>query len=356
MRTTRLLIAPLVAAGLILAACGDDEDSTSSSDVEVSGEFGETPTVEVPGGEPPEELEVDVLSEGDDGREVGETDFVVADYHGQTWEPRAPEETEQSEEQPGEEPAETESSDDGAEEGGTEDSETEDSEEESDEGGEEAPYVFDSSFERGQVAAFSLDAVIPGWKDGLAGQQVGSRVLLTIPADQAYGGQEGHDLEEDTLLFVVDIVDSIDPEASATGEPVEDLPEDMPVVEGSESGEPTVDFSNAPEEPEESDTTVLARGEGEEIGEGAMIAAQMLEAPYPDGEGAQGTWGTGTGPGQLIPIEGFQTLPGWEDVADGLTVGSRLVTRLTSEDASEGAEEGQDIPAIALVIDIVGSY
>jgi peptidylprolyl isomerase len=64
---------------------------------------------------------------------------------------------------------------------------------------------FDSSFDRGQPATFSLQGVIPGWTKGLTGKTVGSRVLLVIPAAQAYGDQ-GQGQAKGDLVFVVDIL------------------------------------------------------------------------------------------------------------------------------------------------------
>ena len=64
---------------------------------------------------------------------------------------------------------------------------------------------FDSSFDRGQPATFGLQQVIPGWTKGLAGKAVGSRVLLVIPAAQAYG-EEGQGQAKGDLVFVVDIL------------------------------------------------------------------------------------------------------------------------------------------------------
>ncbi|MGH8774454.1 MAG: FKBP-type peptidyl-prolyl cis-trans isomerase [Jiangellaceae bacterium] len=69
---------------------------------------------------------------------------------------------------------------------------------------------FDSSWDAGAPASFGIGvgAVIPGWDEGLVGLPVGSQVLLVIPPDQAYGGQAGHELEPETLVFVVDILDA----------------------------------------------------------------------------------------------------------------------------------------------------
>jgi FKBP-type peptidyl-prolyl cis-trans isomerase len=65
--------------------------------------------------------------------------------------------------------------------------------------------VFDSSFDSGKKATFPLTGVIKGWTQGLAGKTVGSRVLLVIPKDLAYGDQGQGDAKGD-LVFVVDIL------------------------------------------------------------------------------------------------------------------------------------------------------
>ncbi|SKC35109.1 FKBP-type peptidyl-prolyl cis-trans isomerase [Krasilnikoviella flava] len=71
---------------------------------------------------------------------------------------------------------------------------------------------FDSSWERGTPASFPIaqGQVIDGWVKGLAGQTVGSQVLLVIPAEQAYGAEKSDDneLAGQPLVFVVDILDA----------------------------------------------------------------------------------------------------------------------------------------------------
>jgi FKBP-type peptidyl-prolyl cis-trans isomerase len=64
---------------------------------------------------------------------------------------------------------------------------------------------FDSSFDRKEPASFALNQVIKGWTQGLAGKTVGSRVLLVIPKDLAYGDSGQGDAKGD-LVFVVDIL------------------------------------------------------------------------------------------------------------------------------------------------------
>jgi peptidylprolyl isomerase len=74
---------------------------------------------------------------------------------------------------------------------------------------------FDSSFTRGQAFSTVIGAgkVIKGWDTGLVGKHVGDRVLLVIPPSLGYGpsgGQKSAGIgADDTLVFVVDIVDAI---------------------------------------------------------------------------------------------------------------------------------------------------
>src|SRR6478609_2136926 len=125
---------------------------------EVSGSFGEKPTLTFPAGSPSGELEVSVLSRGD-GALVEAGDDIEVHYLGQSWN-----------------------------------------------GG-----VFDNSYDRRSSISFGIGVgqVIAGWDEGLVGQQVGSRVLLSIPSHLGYGDRgvpQAGIKGGDTLVFVVDIV------------------------------------------------------------------------------------------------------------------------------------------------------
>lgn len=72
---------------------------------------------------------------------------------------------------------------------------------------------FDTSLQEGREAfetVIGAGQVIQGWDEGLVGQTVGSRVLLVIPPEMAYGdaqeGGPGYELKDETLVFVVDIL------------------------------------------------------------------------------------------------------------------------------------------------------
>jgi len=67
--------------------------------------------------------------------------------------------------------------------------------------------VFDSSYASGQPIEFLLNAVIPGWIEGLQLMNEGSTYRFVIPPDLAYGSYgSGPIPPEATLIFTVDLL------------------------------------------------------------------------------------------------------------------------------------------------------
>jgi len=66
---------------------------------------------------------------------------------------------------------------------------------------------FDSTWERGQPASFSLSDV-PAFDEGLAEQTTGSQVMLVVPPSYDLGATQSEALTGQTLVFVVDILAS----------------------------------------------------------------------------------------------------------------------------------------------------
>jgi peptidylprolyl isomerase len=135
------------------------------------------PTIAKPEGEAPKDLVVQPLIQGE-GEEIGPQDYVTLQYKGIKW---------------------------------------------SD--GEE----FDSTWSKGTLFGTTLDQVVAGWGQGLEGQKVGSQVMLVIPPELGYGESEGHDLQDETMVFVVDIIHAMSPAESAAppegeGAPAEPSP------------------------------------------------------------------------------------------------------------------------------------
>lgn len=284
----RLALLPVAAVlALGLGACS----SAAAEMPTVKQGYGEAPTIEFPDSGPPEELTVEVLHEGD-GAEVGADDYVVANYTGQIW------------------------------------------------GGE----VFDSSFERGAPATFGLNQVIKGWKQGLTGTQEGDRVLLSIPPGELgyEGGNEQAGIgADDTLVFVVDVIDAFAPDAAgeADAAPEAEAPAEV-TVEG-ELGEPaSISVNEGAAEPAESSVTVLARGSGAEVpADNATVHLNYAAATWDNGT-TESTWEYA----QPLPVTmGSDT---YFDLLAGVPVGSRVVMLVAPTDSE---------PAMAAVVDILSA-
>jgi FKBP-type peptidyl-prolyl cis-trans isomerase FklB len=67
--------------------------------------------------------------------------------------------------------------------------------------------VFDSSIERGQPAQFQVNAVIAGWTEALKLMKPGSKWMLYIPPQLAYGEQGVQGIEPNSvLIFEVELI------------------------------------------------------------------------------------------------------------------------------------------------------
>ncbi|MDR1654958.1 MAG: FKBP-type peptidyl-prolyl cis-trans isomerase [Treponema sp.] len=76
--------------------------------------------------------------------------------------------------------------------------------------------VFDSSRERGEPVEFPLEAVIPGWAEGIQTMKTGGTSLFFIPSSLAYGSQgAGQAIPPySTLIFTVELLEIVKREAS----------------------------------------------------------------------------------------------------------------------------------------------
>jgi len=145
------------------AAWGEEQEPVAGMPAVTLDDDG-APTVEIPDAAAPTEVQISVLKQGD-GIAVGDGDTTLLQYHGVGW---------------------------------------------------ESGETFDSSWANGAPITSEGNGYVPGFVQALAGQKVGSQVLVVIPPAAGYGEGEinDEDLKGQTLVFVIDILATMHPAAA----------------------------------------------------------------------------------------------------------------------------------------------
>ena len=304
----------IIAAIVLLAACGSDSTGAGTSDVTDSSEITDSnepatsddtvgsdpvgtdpavttnpnkPTVETPE-EIPTELVVTVIEPGS-GPESQAGDTVVVDYVGVR-------------------------SSDGVE--------------------------FDNSYDRGQPldVVVGTKSVIQGWDDGLIGVQAGSRIRLDIPSDLAYGEKSNGELigENEALTFVIDV--------RAVSPPLE---------------EPTETGVDPSEGATEITTVDLREGEGAELQLGQTAIMRYVLFRGDNGVLLDSSWERNTVP---FPLQ-EGSFPVLTEGLEGMKVGGRRAISFPPAYPDFGfGPEGNPtsgLPAatdVVIVVDLLGAY
>lgn len=206
--------------------------------------------------------------------------------------------------------------------------------------------VFDENYTAKGPLSTPLSA-FPGWTESLTGQTVGSRVILTVPSELAYGATgDGGDVPPNAdLIFVVDIVGVVVPTA---------IPDDqVPTLQLDKDGVPTGFKAKAdsPADVTKLGVDVVKEGKGEVVKADATVSALYLGQIYPDGTVFDENFSDGT------PTEFSldQVIKGWTNGLVGLKVGTRVILTIPSELGYGAQGSGQDIPPdsdLIFVIDI----
>ncbi|WP_030344100.1 FKBP-type peptidyl-prolyl cis-trans isomerase [Streptomyces sp. NRRL S-1022] len=299
MRRRSLLLAAVPAGLVTVAGCGDDKSDTSKAGtspspsgssgpppkivdgplpaVTAGTKFGEKPTVAKGTGEPSKNIAVKTLIAGS-GRTIAENDFVRADYLGQVW---------------------------------------------------STAKVFDNSYDRHRPLVIQLakGSIIDGWRYALAGKKTGSRVEIAVPPTWGYG-KEGNPQAgikgTDTLVFVIDLIDSFNSKSSAKGREVPQTDAALPKVGTNTDGQvPKVTIPKA-DPPKKLVSEYVLEGDGPELKADQTVLCQFQGLVWEGGKTFQRTYGSG----RLSQFGLEQMQQAVKGLAEGLTgkkVGSRVL-------------------------------
>jgi len=160
---------------------------------------------------------------------------------------------------------------------------------------------FDSSVDRGEPIEFQLGSgrVIPGWEQGIAQLNKGTKARLIIPAHLGYGDREvGAIPANSDLVFEVELVDF-----SPAPKPWN--------IEGAEIVETNTGLKYA----------VLTKGKGKKAEAGKTV--QVHYSGYFAENGFQFDSSVSRGEPLEFPLGQGKVIPGWDEGISYLTVGSK---------------------------------
>ena len=311
-RPLRWLCSILLLLGCSATAAACSSSSSDSSMPKVSGAFGADPQIALPDGDPPTGMVVKTLIQGG-GPVVGSDDLTLVYVEGKVW------------------------------------------------AGDRE--VFDSYTDRQpQSVPLATGGVLPAWKQ-LAGQRIGSRVLMVVPPSDGFGSagnQQLNILGGDTLVFVFDLLSTVPETAAAHGTTVAYHPATgMPEVSGESSGgaEPKITVPAKAPPPTKLSVTTLIRGTGQPIVSGQTVVVQYTGVVWRSNQVFDSSYSTKT-PDTFVLGAG-QVIPGWEQGLGGVRVGSRVLLVIPPALAYGDQAEPpyiQDNDTLVFVIDVISAY
>ncbi|MFD4503212.1 FKBP-type peptidyl-prolyl cis-trans isomerase [Streptomyces sp. NPDC058457] len=308
MRRRSLLLAAVPAGLVTLAGCGDDKSSSSSKAsaspsasasvpppkivdgplpaITAGTKFDEKPTVAKGSGDPSKNLAVKTVIAGS-GKTVAENDFIQANYLGQIW---------------------------------------------------STAKVFDQSYDRTPLLMqLASGSIIDGWLYGLAGKKVGSRVLMAVPPTWGYGSSGNSQAGikgTDTLVFVVDVLNSFNSKSSSTGKEVAQSDAALPKVGTNTDGKaPSIDIPKV-DPPKKLVSNYVLEGDGAEVQSAQTVLCQFKGEVWDSGKVFEQTYESG----RLAQFSIEQMQGVVKGLAQGITgkkVGSRIVV-VTPPDLAYG--------------------
>ena len=284
----RFLPVPLVLLlGATLVACGGDsgeEGSGSGSgssaldSLTIEGEVGSSPEVTFDGEVQADEVEVEVIEEGD-GEEVAAGDSVLTHiWIGNGFEQEKAFSTYDA----------------------------------------ETPQLF--TVDEKMLSEFFIQ--------GLEGQTIGSRVAVAASAETAFGEAGNSQLgigNKDAVVAVIDLLSAV-PEGPEGEE--QDAPSWAPSLVGDEAAPTGLDFAGTPKPDDQLKSGYLIEGEGEPVEKGQTIVVDYLgqvyggKKPFDESFSAQPT-------SFQIGVGGV--VKGWDQTLVGAPVGSRVIMAIPPE-------------------------
>ncbi|MFJ1705083.1 FKBP-type peptidyl-prolyl cis-trans isomerase [Kitasatospora sp. NPDC088346] len=325
-RIAGLLVVPLA---VLLAACssgsgssgGSSPSATALSPVAVpspvtsadpmptvEGSFGSKATITLPAGQPSGQFVVNTVSEGS-GATVAKGDWVTVNYTAKDWTT-----------------------------------------------GKDLPSSYDPG-SKPQLYQAGSGGLVPAFDQSVLDKKVGSRLLVVAPPAAGFGSAGNAALgvgKDDTVVFVLDIMQSVPQDSTITGA-ITEPPANMPQVKDNGKAAPTITVPAGQPAPTELQTFVLVKGDGKEVTSGQTLLVQYTGVVWADGKQFDSSWSHGGA--QALQVGTGSLIKGWDQALVGQTVGSRLLL-VVPPSLGYGDKASGAIPAnstLVFVIDILAA-
>ncbi|GLW65434.1 peptidylprolyl isomerase [Actinomadura rubrobrunea] len=321
-RRRRLSIAATVVAVLALAGATTWYVTRPGPQIEVTGAFGQAPKVTIPKSLLPDgKLKVTAKIKGT-GRKIANGDTALVKFVFYQWSK------------------------------GTDDKATESTSKE-----------IRSSYELPageQVVPMQIGKTdVKGLDKGLVGQTAGSRVVLQVPPKEGFG-QSAAPMgigEDDSLVFVVDILAVYPKNAEAQGTPKPQKDEDLPSVGAMEAGKgPKITIPKA-DPPKDMQVKTIIEGNGPKTTKDDTALVNYKGVIWRDGKEFDNSWSKGSP--AMFKLDTTEGMKGFFKGLQGQKVGSRVMLVLPPDEGygkdgnPQAGIKGDD--TTVFVVDILGT-
>lgn len=272
----------------------------------VSGEFGKKAVITIPSGKPSGQFVVNTAIEGS-GATVNQGDWVTVNYSAKDWTT-----------------------------------------------GKDLPSSYDSG-QKPQLYQAGKGQLLPAFDQSVVGKKVGSRLLVVAPPAAAFGDQGSATLgvgKGDTVVFVLDVMESVPQDATLSGAMTQ-APATMPQVKDNGKAAVTITIPTGQPAPTDLQTSVLIKGTGKQVQSGQTLLVQYTGVLWSNGQQFDSSWSHGGA--QQIQIGTGAVIPGWDKGLVGQPVGSRVLLVIPPSLGYKDQAQGS-VPAnstLVFVIDIL---
>jgi peptidylprolyl isomerase len=312
-RISAALLVPLLAA-LALAGCGSSsaKPSDPNAAVSVSGTFGKAPNVKIPTQKASTKLAITTPIQGT-GQVLPSGDDVLANLAIYVWSGKT-------------------------------------------------HKLLDSTF-TSTPQILPAQVGLKGLAQAVQGKKVGSRILAVVPPKDGYGTQGNSQLGvkgTDTTVWVIDLIKTFSPTASAAGQNVSSGGGALPSVKATAGSAPVITIpKSAP--PKKLTVKTLIKGSGPKLTTGQTVVAQYVAVIYRTKKVFNTTWPTSASPGTpfTFTLAGTNVIPGFIKGLTGVPVGSRVMLVIPPADgygkAGQSSVGIKGTDTLVFVVDVLAA-